>query len=301
MLPTSRVRESQMTAISELLGRPSDTKFLIIHADDFGMCHSVNLATIAAFESGGISSASIMVPCPWFSEAARFIMKHPQYDVGVHITLTSEWPAYRWGPVLKTRINSPLVDEMGYFLPRSDMLPTSPEEIEVEIIAQVELAKRNGVNPSHLDCHMFALARPHLIGTYVRMAKRFNLPCLIDSYWHSIASSHSQHSTNSGVIVDAVYQAIGVEVDELEHFYLRALNNMKPGLNQLIVHPGLDDAELRGIAGHRGAFGASWRQRDLEVLNSGTFASGLAKNHIQIINWTTIRSLLANVRDARPT
>src|SRR5919197_4056513 len=102
-------------AIATLLGYPKDAKLLIIHADDLGMTHSVNAASIAALESGAITSASIMVPTPWFSEIAAYARKHPERDLGLHLTLTSEWTGYRWGPVASKQRVPSLLDDTGYF------------------------------------------------------------------------------------------------------------------------------------------------------------------------------------------
>ena len=88
---------------AERLGYPPGRRVLIVHADDVGMCYEANEATQQYLESGRIQSASVMVPCPWFPAFAKWYAEHPEHDVGLHLTLTSEWRIYRWGPVSNAR------------------------------------------------------------------------------------------------------------------------------------------------------------------------------------------------------
>ena len=281
-----------MRSIAQLLGHSSTSKLLIIHTDDLGMCHSVNAATFAAFEAGVVSSGSVMVPCAWFPEAAQWVVQHPQYDIGIHSTLISEWKAFKWGPISEKTHTVHLTDEMGHFWPRNGLLRAAPLEIEEEIVAQVMQAKQAGINPSHLDSHMLSVARPEYIGSYMKVARQFGLPFLIDEHWHAY-SSPDDPGTSTDIIVNGLFQA-GPQVTpaSLEDYYLSVLRELQPGLNQLIVHVGFDDAELRAITQDQQAYGAAWRQRDFEIVMSERFKSALRENDIHIVNWGMLKPLV---------
>jgi chitin disaccharide deacetylase len=272
-----------------------DDKLLIIHADDFGMCHSVNRAIICAFEQNAIGSASAMVPCAWFMEAAEYARRNPRRDIGVHVTLTSEWILYKWGPVSRFLKKSGLTDDCGYFWPSTELIAAGPEEVSIEISSQVTSAICAGIVPSHLDSHMFSLLSPRYIATYVESAKRFRVPCLVDSYWHSYAM-HKEVAGTDDVVVDMVIQAEEPNLTRasMEEFYLQAIQDLRPGLNQLIVHPGYDDAELRGITGEQKAFGASWRQHDLDILTGSRFKRSLEENGVVVTDWRSVYTSLTN-------
>src|SRR5689334_4936420 len=145
-------------ALAEKLGLPRDAKLLIVHADDVGVTHSVNAATIKALDSGLVNSASIMVPCPWFPEIADYARAHPEIDFGLHLTLTSERVYYRWGPVASKDKVPSLVDENGYFHHDwATAAKINPKEVELELRAQIERAYAMGVRPTHFDSHQYRL------------------------------------------------------------------------------------------------------------------------------------------------
>jgi len=142
--------------VQERLGYPASARLLVIHADDFGMNHSVNRAISEALEKGWVTSASIMVPCPWFPEVVRFAATHPQMDLGVHQTLDSEWHDFRWGPVSPRDKVPSLLDDDGYFPPDRDDVARNaePAEVESELRAQIDRALKMGIHVTHLDSHM---------------------------------------------------------------------------------------------------------------------------------------------------
>src|SRR2546421_5876991 len=142
--------------LQEKLGYPRTAKLLIIHADDLGMAHSVNQATFEALEKGWVTSASVMVPTPWFPEVVRWAKAHPEADLGIHLTLDSEWTGFRWGPVAPADQVGSLLDAAGYLPLDPELLHGKLPEVERELHAQIERARASGIQPTHFDSHMLA-------------------------------------------------------------------------------------------------------------------------------------------------
>lgn len=281
-----------MSHLAQLLGLSPVSKLLIIHADDLGMCRSVNRAIFTALGEGAVSSASIMVPCPAFREASEYLARHAEYDIGIHSTLVSEQHDYKWRPVSKKCHGRSIADEKGYFWPSNDLLCASHEDIDEEISAQIVLAKEAGIRPTHLDSHKFSVARPGYISIYAKIGRRFGLPFLINHEWHSCCSADDPASAED-IVVDGLFQAHRkIPLVSLEDYYLSVLRELEPGLSQLIVHPGFDDPELRSITKDREAYGSAWRQRDLEIMCSERFKSVLQENAIHVINWGNIKAAM---------
>src|SRR5687768_7497171 len=173
-MPGNLAPAQEKKSLVERLGFGKDERVLMIHADDVGMCHSVNAASIKAMTEGVVSSASVMVPCPWFPEIAAWSREHPEADLGLHLTLTSEWRQYRWRPVSPPDQVRGLIDPEG-FMWRSvaDVKKhASAREVETEIRAQIERALKFGMKPTHVDSHMGTLfADSAFFEAYVRVAR----------------------------------------------------------------------------------------------------------------------------------
>ena len=162
-------------SVPERLGYPANARLLVIHADDFGMSHSVNRAIEEALEKHWVTSASILVPCPWFPEAARWAKAHPDADLGIHLALTSEWTTLRWGPVSAQSKGSSLLDADGYLPLTAEYVASHAKisDVETETHAQVDKAKAAGVTLTHLDTHMGAIvATPDLVKAYLGLGPK---------------------------------------------------------------------------------------------------------------------------------
>ncbi len=284
---------AQTKSIAERLGYPPDAKLLIIHADDLAVAHSVDSASFEALDRGAVTSASIMVPCPWLTEVADYAKAHSDADLGLHLTLTSEWKAYRWGPVESKNKVSSLLDSAGTLWSTSEQVAKSvkPEHAEREIRAQVEHAISVGIHPTHLDTHMGSLmVSPQLIAAYARVAHDYHLPFL----FLKIPGMDQQVLASLGdkdVILDSVAIANpSVNPGQWEHFYLDTIGKLKPGLTELIVHLGHNDAELQAIMGGV-PFGSEWRQRDFDVVASPQFKQALQDNHVVLVKWKELQKL----------
>lgn len=174
--------QQQDSTYAEKLGFPKGAKLLIIHVDDAGMSYDSNLGTIEALTNGAATSTSIMMPCPWVPDFVHFLKKHPEIDAGLHLTLTSEWKDYRWGPLSGKSAVPGLVDSEG------DLWPTVAEvvqhatadEVEKEIRAQLDRARTMGFEPTHLDSHMGTLfASLEFLKRYMKVGIENHIPVML--------------------------------------------------------------------------------------------------------------------------
>lgn len=282
--------------IAERLGYPRDAKLLIVHADDLGMTHSVNAATIKAFESGLVNSGSIMVPCPWFSEIATYARANPQADLGLHLTLTSEWTTFRWGPVTSKDKVSSLLDKNGYFhLTEADAAAKAdPKEVEMEIRAQIERARAFGIQPTHLDSHMGTLYQSKaLFEVFLKVAREYKLPVRIARDWFSRADFLPATLKPDDVFIDRVLDINpSVPPQDWAKFYSEAIRKLEPGVTEIVIHLAYDDGEMKGATADHPNWGAAWRQRDLEYFTSDAFRQLLRDEKIKLITWRELGKLL---------
>jgi len=286
---------AQSKTVAERLGYPRDAKLLIIHADDLAVAHSEDAASFDALDKHAVTSASIMVPCPWLSEVAEYAKAHPDADLGLHLTLTSEWKTYRWGPVeSKDKVPS-LLDGDGYLWPDNEPATKNikAEDAEREIRAQIAKAMSLGIHPTHVDSHMGEFfTRADLFAVYLKVAREYKLPFLATLGEEAPPALVALLSKND-IVLDSVVMAYpSVPADGWKNFYLKTIQNLKPGLTEMIVHLGHDDAEMQAVTVDHPDYGSAWRQRDYEVVTSPEFKKALEENHIIRVHWSDIKKLL---------
>jgi hypothetical protein len=289
------VVNAQPSSVLQRLGYPADTKLLIIHADDLGVSHSENTASINAMEKGSVSSASIMVPCPWFPEIANYASAHPDADFGLHLTLTSEWKYYKWGPVVPRSQTPGLVNEQGYLY--DEVAPVgqhaSAAEVEQELRAQIERAKKFGIQFTHFDTHMGSVAaRPEFAKIYVQLGREYRVPVLLN---HDIVNGLglTDFITDKDVVLDQLYMASPDDYKKgMDTFYSGVIKSLKPGLNLLILHAAFDSDEMKAVTIDHPDYGAAWRQADYDFFTSEACKKLLQDQKIKVITWKSVRDKL---------
>ncbi len=279
--------------VAQRLGYPADAKLLVIHADDIGVSHSANVATFDALKRGAATAGSIMVPCPWFPEVANWAKQNPDADVGVHFTLTAEWPDYRWGPLAPRDQVATLLDPTGYlWLQAAPVAKAKPEEVEKELRAQVEMALKAGIPITHFDSHMGTVFTPPMFPIYVKLAREYRVPFFCPRV-AGMPESMTEVLREDDPLMDGMAMVSPtVKPEGWSAFYEETLRRLKPGLTYLIVHLGYNDAELQAVMGENTPFGAAWRQRDFDVLTSPSFARAIKDNGVTLVGWKQLKKLV---------
>lgn len=286
----------QAQTVAEKLGYEKDAKLLILHADDLGLAHSVNEASIKAFEESGISSASIMVPCPWFPEIADYAKNNTQYDFGLHLTLTAEWKHLRWGGVADAADIPSLLNDQGFMYSSvaEVVQHASPEDVETEIRAQIDRALAFGVDVTHLDSHMGTLfATPAFFEIYLRLGAEYKIPVFVPM---NAAQGRPELATmlGDGFIAVDNYYMMGENRDASTWtpFYTDVVDQLPAGLNLIIIHLALDNTEMKAVAIDHPDFGSTWRQNDLNTVLSPEFKQDLKEKNIQLVTWRQVKTLM---------
>ncbi len=276
-------------SLAEKLGYPANAKLLIIHADDVGMSHSQNAATIKAMEDGFVNSASIMVPCPWFPEIAKYARENSEKDFGLHLTLTSEWLNYKWGPSSVSDQVSSLVNDRGYLYMLVDSLAQFAEPIAVraELENQVKLALNAGIDVTHLDAHMFGAMHPKFIKEYISVGRKYQVPVLLTK---EMVESADVEISGRDVLMDHLLSASPEDYEKgFNVYYSKVMESLKPGVTCLLIHTAYENEEKVAATEGFVPWGANWRQQDFDFFTSEKCRKLLKEKGIQLITWREIR------------
>ncbi|PWJ56537.1 hypothetical protein CLV98_11131 [Dyadobacter jejuensis] len=259
--------QSPATTFAEKLGYPKGKKIIIMHIDDVGMSYESNQGAIRAMEEGVANSLSVMMPCPWVPGFVHYLKENPTVDAGLHLTMTSEFKDYRWGPLAGKPQVKGLVDSEGALRKgvRDVVKNATPDEIEIEIRAQLARAREMGFEPTHMDSHMGTLfATPEYIERYLKVGMEEKIPVMFPGGHNTVAQSQEELVAEQLQMTRKVGQmlwAAGLPVlDDLENSsygwkepesgdkspealqayktekYIQALENVKPGLTMVIMH-----------------------------------------------------------------
>lgn len=288
--------------VAERLGYPADAKLLIIHADDLGVSHSQNMASIDGLQESPVNSASIMVPCPWFPEIAAYARENKARDLGLHLTLNSEWKNYKWGPVSTKDAVPSLINSEGNFYSLVDSLVQygKAAEVETELRNQIQKAYNAGIDVTHLDAHMgAAVSRPDFLSAYMKLGKEFRLPVLIDKRIYQLAQDVVKTLIDEHtVVLDAIITAEPSDfTNGMETYYSSVLKNLKAGLNCLLIHLAYDDDEMKAITIDHPEWGAAWRQADYDFFTSQACITLLQQQGIVLITWRELRDKIVRTRE----
>ncbi|MGW4410346.1 polysaccharide deacetylase family protein [Nonomuraea sp. NPDC004702] len=289
--------------LASRLGHASDDRLLIVNADDYGMSRSANLGITSLLRAGAISSATVMTPCPWAPQA---VAEAAGFDVGVHLTLTSEWEGYRWGPVTRDRPVPTLVDETGCFFRDCASFERSadPEEVRVEIVNQIRKAVALGLDPSHADNHMGSLyglaTGRHFLDVVLPVCAEFGLPFRLPRSLEGtgapeelepVARALAAMADEAGVVIlDRLWslpfqQSDGEDYDSLKKDMIGLLGSLRPGVTEIYIHPFEDTDELRAIMP-----GAAKRGWELALFTDPDVREVLDGEDVKLIGWLDLRA-----------
>ncbi|HUH98972.1 MAG TPA: polysaccharide deacetylase family protein [Anaerolineales bacterium] len=273
---------------NRLLGYPPEARLLIINADDLGMCHAVNEAVFRALQDGVLRSTTLMVPCPWALHAMHFLGEHPGISFGVHLTVISEWAAYRWGPLSGREKVPSLVDHAGYFYDfehMSDFLAqVRLDQMEMEFRAQIETVLAAGLEPTHLDWHALRIGnRVDIFELMFKLAREYGLALRV------AGKSQIETVQGRGLPVNDHDFLDSYMLDPVEKSarFVQMVQALPAGLSEWALHPGLDDAELLAIEPD----GRHIRQTDFDFLMSRAARDLLKAEGIILLDYRALQAV----------
>jgi len=292
--------------VAEKLGYPKDARLLVIHAQDLGMAHSIDKATFEALEKGWVTSASILVPAPWYREVVQWTRLHPNADLGIRLDMNSNWPTYRWRPVSDQKPGSALLDDEGYLpkLGRVVARRAKPDDVLNEAHAQMERAKLDGIPISHVDNYAKTMIlSPELFQVYWEIGEEYKAPIVFPRRQveqKGVRGDQGNRYNFGGLKVsldqfpvDGVTEIFsGYTKKDWLSVYEKSLESLPPGVYQLCVHLGYDDDELEAVTNKEHDWGAEWRQNDLDVVSNPEFQKFLKDKGFILVGWKELEKAI---------
>jgi predicted glycoside hydrolase/deacetylase ChbG (UPF0249 family) len=286
-----------MTTDNFIMRKPafdSSERVVLLHADDIGMCQATVDAFADLFDFGLVTSCSVMVPCPSFPAAADWCRHHKNADVGIHLTLTSEWMNYRWRPISAAEPGSGLVDAEGCFHRDVNSLwsQAKPAAACAELKAQIERARSAGVEPTHLDCHMYACFHPTFVAHYLELAYEQRLPAFVLRDWRGWDATTRRlvrecEQTGLPVFDHLRVLNLGADKNDPVPRLKKVFSELPPGLSCILLHPATDTPELRAIL-------PAWEARvaDYRAFMSEDLRDYIRGEGIQLITYRSLRDAM---------
>ncbi len=307
---------AQDQTYAEKLGYPKGAKVLILHVDDVGMSYDSNLGAIKAIDEGVATSLSMMMPCSWIPGFFNYLKDHPNTDAGLHLTLTSEWKDYRWGPLAGKSATPGLVDKEGAMWPSVDGTVThaSADEVEKEIRAQLDRATAMGWKPTHLDSHMGTLfASKEFLERYLKLGIENGIPVMFPGGHNTMILKTEKSSGLTLEITTAIGNrlwAAGLPVlDDLHNIsygwespntkvkmtdkalqafktkkYIETIDQLKPGITMVIMHCTWPSEIFAQISGS-----GNTRKGDMLSMMDPVFKNYLKDNNIILTTWRELK------------
>ncbi len=290
-------------SLIEKLGFEASDKVVIFHIDDIGFSHSSNVASFECLDFGVASCGSIIVPAPWFLEAASICRNNPKYDVGVHLTLTCEYDFYRWRALSSVDPKTGLLDsEKSLWRTEGEAIANvTVKAAETEMRSQIQMAVDNGIDVTHIDSHMGTVLNPKFIPSYLKIAREFNVPAFLprisreelnalglgdqaDVYLKMFSNLDA-----SGVpLIDhIIIDTLPEQPDKIE-FYCQRMVEIKPGLTHFLFHAAKMSPELRAITPDS----VDGRNQDYEAFTNPRIRECVEKHDLKIIGYREIRDYI---------
>ncbi len=281
---------------AERLGFPPESKVLVLHAHGLGMCFETSAAGMQLVESGNLRSASAMPPCPWFANVAQWSTKHQDADLGLELTINSEWPRYRWKPVLSDGSVASLTDTDRFLWqsPIQTMVNVSAEDVERELRAQIEWAKVNGLRPAHLTTHLGILfTRLDLTEVYLRIARQYWIPAVVvDLTPEQVERFRQQGYPIPDELIQVLDDYPLPKVDDLrivepadsyeskKQSFIKMISELPPGITQVAFQPAVESEALKQIA-------SDWQQRvwEAQLIQDPDVRAVLTGDGIILTDW----------------